>query len=435
MPWVGQVVEMGRLGPTVAFKTLGCRVNQSDSDVMLRGLIERGFYPVEFGQAADVVVINTCTVTHVADRKSRNAIARGMRENPEGVLAVTGCYAAIEPQKLQELFPRARIFSPADQSRLLEEVSRAVNVPSLESPRSSETQPSRQNRVRPMVKVQEGCDHICAFCIIPRARGRSRSRSVSAVKAEVVRLMEMGVNEVVLAGVSIGSYRCPETRIRLGQLISELAAEVEGMRIRLSSVEPIDFDEDIFGLLADKVICPHLHIPIQSGSDNTLLRMRRQYTVSNYERLVALAREANPDVAIATDVLVGFPGESSNDFCRSLEFISRTQFAYLHVFPYSTRPRTVASHMTGNIDPPAKRVRVQRMIDLGERMKENYARRFLGRSRTVLWEHIVDGVGIGVTDNFLKVTGPAVTATVGSLETIMLAPGGLENLTAISQTS
>ena len=417
----------------MAVKTLGCRVNQSDSDFILQALVARGFYPVSYGQPADVVVVNTCTVTHVADRKSRNAIARGVRENPDCILAVTGCYASVDAQKLRTLFPRALIFPPVNQKDLIDEVSKAAHAAGVDTTERNRFGFGEQDRVRPMVKVQEGCDHVCSFCIIPRARGRSISRPARDVVSDMVRFAEAGANEVVMTGVSMGSYRCPESGLRLAGLIARAASEIDGARLRLSSIEPIEFDEDIFGLLADGVICPHLHLPIQSGSDNTLLRMRRKYSAADYQRIVASARKANPDVAVGTDVMVGFPGESSSDFTESLDFIASTEFASLHVFPYSMRPRTVAAHMTGNVDDSEKRARVQAMIDLGDRLREEYGRRFVGQFRTVLWESVVDGFGMGLTDNFLKVSGRSASGTRGSLETVMLAPGPPGELTAIGQ--
>ena len=422
---------MGRPGPTVAVKTLGCRVNQSDSDSILRALVDRGFYPAPYGQPADAVVVNTCTVTHVADRKSRHVIARGVRDNPDCVLAVTGCYASVDAERLRRSFPGALIYSPVNRQDLIEEVSRAANAPGVAAPGDGKLRFGERDRIRPMVKVQEGCDHVCAFCIIPRARGRSTSRAVGQVISDVIRFVTAGANEVVLTGVSIGSYRCPETGLRLAGMIARVASETGVARLRLSSVEPIEFDEELFRLLADGTICPHLHLPIQSGSDRTLRRMRRKYSKADYQRIVTSAREANPDVAIATDVMVGFPGESSDDFSESFDFIAATEFAYLHVFPYSMRPRTVAAHMTENVDDVEKKSRVQAMIDLGERQKEEYARRFVGRSRTVLWENVADGQGTGVTDNFLKVSGRAATGEAGSLETVMLAPGAWGELVAI----
>ena len=422
---------MGRPGPTVAVKTLGCRVNQSDSDSILRALVDRGFYPAPYGQPADAVVVNTCTVTHVADRKSRHVIARGVRDNPDCVLAVTGCYASVDAERLRRSFPGALIYSPVNRQDLIEEVSRAANAPGVAAPGDGKLRFGERDRIRPMVKVQEGCDHVCAFCIIPRARGRSTSRAVGQVISDVIRFVTAGANEIVLTGVSIGSYRCPETGLRLAGMIARVASETGVARLRLSSVEPIEFDEELFRLLADGTICPHLHLPIQSGSDRTLRRMRRKYSKADYQRIVTSAREANPDVAIATDVMVGFPGESSDDFSESFDFIAATEFAYLHVFPYSMRPRTVAAHMTENVDDVEKKSRVQAMIDLGERQKEEYALRFVGRSRTVLWENVADGQGTGVTDNFLKVSGRAATGEAGSLETVMLAPGAWGELVAI----
>ena len=411
---------MGRSGPTVAVKTLGCRVNQSDSDRLLRELTDRGFWPVPFGQPADVVIVNTCTVTHVADRKSRNAITRSIRNSPGSLLAVTGCYASVEGEHLKKLFPNALIAPPGKQKELVDEISRAVGVSTARLDENTRLRFGEHNRIRPIVKVQEGCNHVCAFCIVPRARGKSVSLPVRDVLAEVVAFVAAGANEVVLSGVSLGSYRCPDTGIRLGGLIARVAIESGAARIRLSSIEPMDFDDEIFGLLADGVLCPHLHLPLQSGCDRTLQGMRRKYTAADFASIVAAARSADPDVAIGTDVLVGFPGESTDDFQKSMDFVNGARFAFLHVFPYSKRSRTLAARMQESLLDGERNVRVQSMLDLSERLQRQYLNRFVGATRTVLWESVADGAGMGLTDNYLRVSSRSPTAAVGALEDVML---------------
>ena len=419
----GSRVALGRSGPTVAVKTLGCRVNQSDSDRLLRELTDRGFWPVPFGQPADVVIVNTCTVTHVADRKSRKAVTRSIRNSPGSLLAVTGCYASVEGEHLKKLFPNALIAAPSKQQELVDEISQVLGVSTARLDEKPRLRFGEQNRIRPMVKVQEGCNHVCAFCIVPRARGKSVSLAARDVIAEVVAFVAAGANEVVLSGVSLGSYRCPDTGIRLGGLISRAAAESGAARIRLSSVEPMDFDDEIFALLAEGQLCPHLHLPLQSGSDRTLRGMRRKYTAADFTSIVAAARSADPDVAIGTDVLVGFPGESTDDFQKSMDFVNATRFAFLHVFPYSRRSRTLAARMEGSVLDGERNERVQAMLDLSEGLQRRYLSSFVGSTRTVLWESVADGAGMGLTDNYLRVSSRSPTAEVGALEDVMLTAG------------
>jgi len=412
---------MGRPAPTIAIKTLGCKVNQADSDYLLREFAARGFEPVPFGEPADAIVVNTCTVTHVADRKSRQLISRAIRRSPGCVVGVTGCYAAVDGAAIARAFPGVLVVPPARSAELVQDVCERLGV--SPSPRGGATirKFGENARHRPMVKVQEGCDHVCSFCIVPRARGRSVSQPSSRILEEVNRLFGQGAKEIVLTGVSMSGYLCPESGLRLGGLVSLLLDGTEVPRLRLSSVEPMGFDERIFDLLGAKRLCPHLHLPLQSGCDEILQLMRRPYTRRDFLRLADMAREAQPDVAITTDVLVGFPGEGERQFQETLGFLERVGFAALHVFPYSRRGRTLAARRPDSVSAADKNDRVSFTNELGRRLERAYSRRFDGRRRQVLWETEHDGALYGLTDNYLRVSGPADRRRVGELQTVTLS--------------
>ncbi len=405
---------MGRPAPTVALKTFGCRVNQVDSDALVRRFRERGFAVVPFGAPADAIVINTCTVTHVADRKARGSINRTLREHPDALVAITGCYATVQTARLTELFPRAEVFPIVEQDRLVAAIGRVAG--------DAATAPTAPNgfgeaaRTRPMVKVQEGCDHVCAYCIVPRARGRARSRPVGEVVARVRDLVGAGAVEVVITGVSLGSYRCPDGGDRVGRLVAQILAETDVPRLRISSIEPMDFDRDLLDALADPRVCPHLHLPLQSGSDRVLAAMRRPYTAAEYRDLVDAIRGVSPDAAIGTDVMVGFPGESDVDYQATRELAAAVGFASLHAFPYSRRDRTLAALAADPVDDVTRNARLADILELGERLARRYAEQFEGAEREIVWEAAADGAVSGLSDNYLRVEakgGPELVGQIG----------------------
>ncbi len=422
---------MGRPAPTFAIKTLGCRVNQADSDELLRSLLAAGFDHVNLDEPADAVIVNTCTVTHVADRKSRQAIARAMRNHPDARLFVTGCYAAVDPEAVKAAFPGAEVLGKVPPPKIAAAIADCLPAWSSQPALNRRTGFGEHARTRPSIKVQEGCRHGCAFCIVPRARGGPRSVAVPNVVSQVEALVDGGAREVVLTGIALGSYCCPQTGAGLGQLVETIADAAMPGRVRLSSIEPMDFDRRLVDLLAAGRICPHFHIPLQSGSAPTLTGMRRPYRPDDYAELIESLRAADPDVAIATDLMVGFPGESDQQHAESIAFCNRIRFAYMHVFPYSRRDHTLANRRSDHIAEAVKRSRLRSALELAASSAESYAADFVGRPAEVIWQRDSDGAISGITGNFLRVQALGCKPVPGTLARVLLTAAGDGKLAAL----
>ncbi len=386
----------------MAVHTLGCKVNQYDSEA-LAGLFRRsGYRVVDFSAPADVYIINTCTVTSESDRKSRQLIRRARRRNPEAVVVVAGCYSQVAPGEVAAIPGVDVVVGNADRARLVElvEAARAaraetgamplVAVDNIFRVRDFEELPIAgfTGRTRAVVKIQEGCNEMCTYCIIPFARGRPRSRRPEEVRAEVERLAAAGFREVVLTGIHLGAYgRDLPDRPALADALRAVH-EVAGIaRIRLSSLEPMDVGADLLDAIAGLPrVCPHLHLPLQSGSDAVLRRMRRRYTVDDFRTLVRAARARIPDLVVTTDVIAGFPGETEEDHAATLSFLKEIGFSRLHVFPYSPREGTPAASYPDQVPPAVRERRAREVAALGERLALEYHRRLVGHVVEVLVE-------------------------------------------------
>lgn len=416
--------------PRCAVLTLGCKVNQAETEEIRERFAQAGFRQVAFGEPAEVSVVNTCTVTHVADRKSRQMLRRAQLASPQGVLVVTGCYAAVSPEEAAAVVPDALVVQRDRQDDLVDIVSevlreRGVSTPEPLSPEelayAAMLQPlASRTRSRVFVKVQDGCWHACAYCIVPRARGRSVSRPASEIVAQVRQLYAEGVAEVVLTGVCIGDYVDPASGIGLTPLVHRLLDETAIPRIRISSINPMHFDFDFLELFAHPRICRHLHLPLQSGSPHILQRMNRRHTLEEYRQIVQRAREICPELALTTDVLVGFPGEAEEHFDETAAFVEEMAFADLHVFPYSVRPRTGAAHFAGHVSFGLRKQRVQRLLAKAPALRQAYSERFIGSTLAVVWEEEAGGIWRGCTDNYLRVYVKSDTITAGMLCTVRL---------------
>jgi threonylcarbamoyladenosine tRNA methylthiotransferase MtaB len=405
---------------TVAFTTLGCRVNQTDSR-QLQALVEaRGFRTVPVEAAPDVVVINTCTVTARAELSDRRAIRRAARLNPGARIVVTGCWAQTSPGEVAGLGGVDLVVGNADKARLPELLARLdgpapaprIEVGDVMAARFEPPPPAGSlGRARAFVKVQDGCQHRCAFCIVPFARGQSRSRPPEVVEEQVRGLVEAGHPEVVLTGVDLGHYGADLTpRIRLAALLRRLT-RVPGLRwLRLSSMLPAYFTDEVVEILGGSpVMAPHLHVPLQSGSDRVLRAMRRPYTAAGYRRVVERLSAAIPRLGLGADVLVGFPGESEADFARTLDLVEALPFSYLHVFPYSARPGTEAAARPGRLDPRALATRARRLRAVGEAASRRFRESLVGRTEDVLVLELPDrasGDLVGLTGSYVAVTFP-----------------------------
>jgi len=398
---------------TVAFHTLGCKVNQYDSQALAGMFIDRGYRVVPFEESADVYVVNTCTVTNIGDRKSRQMIRRAIRTNPESIMVVTGCYAQVAGAEVSAIEGVDLVVGTAGRESLVDAVENLAGqrglrnlVGNIEEANHFEEIPAcGQGRTRAYIKVQEGCRDFCTYCIVPYARGPLRSRPAGGVLEQARRLIESGFQELILTGTHLGAYGrdCPAEGT-LADLVARLAVTPGLARLRLSSVEPADIEPDLIDVLAKHdTVCPHLHIPLQSGSDSVLERMGRRYDTADFALLVDAARRTVPDVSVTTDVMVGFPGETAEEFDQSLRFVAEIGFAGLHVFKYSPRKGTPAADYPDQISGDEKENRSRKMIALGKKLKTEFAGRYVEKTVEVLAEETVgEGLWTGYTPNYIR---------------------------------
>ena len=382
---------------TVALETLGCKLNQAETELLARELSEAGYWLVPPEEGADIFILNTCTVTHIADRKSRHLLRAARRQNPDALLLATGCYAERAPQELAGIPGVDLVVGNKEKPHLLE-LLRATGKIGNAQP----GQPAAHRRTRTLIKVQDGCNDPCSYCIVPRTRGRERSLPAEQIIVEVRARVTAGYKEVVLTGTKIGSYR--QDGIGLKHLLERILAETTVERLRLSSLQPQDLSPSLVHLWGDPRICRHFHLPLQSGCDAVLHRMRRRYSLAEYRRAVESIRARVPDAAITTDIIVGFPGESEEEFEESRRFCQEIGFAGIHVFPYSPRAGTPAARLPDQVEPQVKRERKQRMLELAERSAHLFRKRFLGQTTEVLWEREAEAeTWSGLTDNYIRV--------------------------------
>jgi threonylcarbamoyladenosine tRNA methylthiotransferase MtaB len=406
----------------ILLHSIGCRLNQSEVETMARQLMAAGHELVTDAAAADKVIVNTCAVTAKAARDARTLTRRFHRENEKSDIILTGCYATIAPQELAELPGSGQIVANKDKERLVQMIDpqARLELPEFErEPILRELLAGNQSRTRAFVKVQDGCDNRCTFCVTTVARGRGRSRRLGDVVTEIQALAAAGYQEAVLTGVHLGSYGrdlewLAGTGNDLRRLIGAILRHTDIPRLRLSSLEPWDIPPGFFTLWRDSRLLPHLHLPLQSGSDRILRRMARRTSRASFRQLVDTAREQIPHLNLSTDIIVGFPGETEADFKESLDYVRQIGFTRLHVFSYSRRPGTAAAQMPGHLPNRIKRERARRMIELGQALSLAFHRRYDGQRREVLWESNVgaDAAGLrwlGYTDNYIRVeaNGPA----------------------------
>jgi threonylcarbamoyladenosine tRNA methylthiotransferase MtaB len=405
--------------------SLGCKLNQSEMDALATQLARAGHHLVTAPAGADLCVLNTCAVTHVAAQKSRQALRRLHREAPTARLLITGCYAELAPADLHDLPGVERVIGNQDKEKLGDLIARE---PAMVGASGSVV----RTRTRALVKIQDGCDNACAYCIIHVARGPQRSRSPDKVLDDVKSRLADGYQEIVLTGVHIGAYGhdagSREPDLDLWDLVGRILADSNVPRLRLSSIEPWDLPEQAFRLWEDSRLCRHLHLPLQSGSDATLQRMARHYATAEFAALVEAARAAIPGLAVTTDVIVGFPGESEREFAESLSTVEALQFARVHVFPFSSRPGTPAAQMRDQVQPQVKARRSRDMRAVAAAGHRDFRQRFVGQTMDVLWESSRlghDGVlWSGLTDNYLRVHAASAADLANTL-----TPTRLDSLT------
>ncbi len=386
--------------PAVALDSLGCKLNQAEIEDLGRQLEAAGYRLVSPGEKADIYILNTCTVTHIADRKSRHLLRLAHRRNPAARIVAIGCYAQRAPGELSKIEGVELVLGNDSKADL---VSRLGDIDSL-SPAVTDTVMSPgvdSCRTRAFLKIQDGCRNYCAYCIVPCVRTREESVPVDRVIAQVKERVAAGYREVVLTGTEIGTYSCDG--INLAGLLERILKETGIKRLRLSSLQPMEITEGLIGLWRNPRMCPHFHLSLQSGSDAVLKRMKRRYNTAEYRRAVGLIRESVPDAAITTDVIVGFPGETEAEFRETLEFCREMRFARIHVFPFSPRPDTAAADMPEQISDAVKKERNQQMLALAKESAGDYQRQFLGSTVEVLWEQKAGGIWSGLTGNYIRV--------------------------------
>jgi threonylcarbamoyladenosine tRNA methylthiotransferase MtaB len=427
--------------PRVAFVTLGCKVNQSDTQKAIGDFRAAGFSIVPPTAPADVYIVNTCSVTHVADRKSRQWLRRGARANPDAMVVATGCYAESGRDTLTQMDEVGLVIGNHDKDNLLNLVldhlrdkpSSSVPRPSsiaIRNPQSAirnpswaggepdeDTDPDFKQRTRAMVKIEDGCNDFCTFCIIPFTRGMPRSTPTNLAVDLVNDRLAEGFKEIVLTGVHMGKYGQDHAQRKRAASDPTEAPDLPGVvhaildrtavpRLRITSVEPTDAVM-MLPLLTDPAyknrLAPHLHLPLQSGCDSTLTRMKRDYDTTEYADVVAQSRQAIPVISIATDLITGFPGETDEEWEQTVAFVRSMDFAKIHVFPYSQRPNTPAAVMPDQVHPDVRHARTLEMMQISQAAESTYAVQHLGRTLPVLWENVTDGIWSGLTDNYLRV--------------------------------
>ena len=386
--------------PKVAFHTLGCKLNQAESELLARQFAEAG-YCVANGDDADICVLNTCTVTHIADRKSRHLLRLMRKRNPEALLIATGCYAERAPQELAQVGADV-VVGNEQKIHLLELIKDKVTSTPYCS--SGQFVVDGINRVRSFIKIQDGCSDFCAYCIVPKVREREYCLPEAEVVNQVKARASAGYREVILTGTKIGGYKHSGANLR--HLVEQILADTEVERLHLSSLQPQEISPELLSLWQDPRLCRHFHLALQSGSDTVLKRMRRRYSVADYQKAVSLIRKAVPDAAVTTDVMLGFPGESDEEFEESYRFCREIGFANIHVFAYSPRPGTSVARMPEQVDDRLKKQRSLRMLELAQQSTHKFCERFLGRNTMVLWEkEMTPGSRIysGLSDNYIRV--------------------------------
>ena len=401
---------------TVAFHTLGCKVNQYDSQAMLELFEQAGYQPGDFDQPCDVYVVNTCTVTGTGDKKSLQAVRRARRLNPAADIIVCGCMAQRDGEKLLADTDARLILGTARRAEivtLLEQAQREhTRLCAVTDVRCAAFEPllitRQEGRTRATLKIQEGCDRFCAYCIIPYVRGGVRSRSVQEVRDEAARLAQAGYREIVLTGIHLTSYgRDLKNGDTLLSVIRAVHAIDSVERIRLGSLEPVIATADFARALGEMPkLCPQFHLALQSGCDSVLRRMRRRYDTAAFRESAQALRAVFPDCALTTDVMSGFPGETDAEHRQSLDFCREMRFARMHVFPYSEREGTAAATMPDPVPRHIREERARELIALGAGMAEDYRRAQLGTVRRVLFEQCAEGVSVGYTPEYMRCEAP-----------------------------
>ena len=397
---------------TVAFITLGCKVNQYETNAMTQQFIEKGYEIVEHTKKADIYIVNTCTVTNMSDRKSRQMLRRVKDLNKEAIIVACGCYAQVAKEDLEKIEEINLVLGNNEKKNIVEYVEKYIKskIPEVQTEDVMNQKEfvefgdvTYSDKTRAVIKIQDGCDRFCYYCIIPYARGRVRSREPEHILSEITKIAEKGIKEVVITGIHIASYgKDFKQEYRLIDLLEEMD-KIEGIeRIRLGSIEPLLITEEFVERLKKlEKICHQFHLSLQSGCDETLKRMNRRYTTDEFRTITKLLRDAFEDAILTTDIIVGFPGESDEEFEKTYHFLKEIEFYKMHVFKYSPRKGTKASVMDGQIDGNVKEERSKILIELSNKNQKAYHKTYLGKEVEVLFEEEKNGIWQGHTKNYI----------------------------------
>ena len=396
-----------QISNNILIHTHGCELNQSDSDKMSREFVSAGYNVVDSINSADIYVLNTCTVTSTADSKARQALRAAHRKNPNALIVAAGCYSQRAEDELLNMPEVSLVVKNTEKDRILGLINniRQIDKPAVN--RIEQPLETTLSRCRAMVKIQEGCNQICSYCIVPKVRGREKSIPSSILINQIKGLVSEGYREVVLTGTQLGSYGFDLPEASLPELIQRILEETEIPRLRVSSLQPQEISQQLLNLWSNERLCPHFHIPLQNGCDRILNSMRRRYTTDQFSRSVEFIRDNIPNVAITGDLIVGFPGETDSDFNETLKLVSRTSFSNLHIFPYSKRPGTSATYLDEHVSSIAKKERVTALNEIVKDSFTNFRNKFLHTNQKVLWESHrfsnKESYWKGITENYIRV--------------------------------
>jgi threonylcarbamoyladenosine tRNA methylthiotransferase MtaB len=393
---LNQTAENPGKSATVAFETLGCKLNQAETELLSRQLAESGYKIVSVEDHPDIFILNTCTVTHVADRKSRQIIRMVHRRNPKAKIIATGCYAEIARHEVKRIEGVDLVVGNKDKLN----VKQLLESSGLGKYSKSRPMPIQFKRTRSFIRVQDGCSQFCSYCIVPFARGQEKSLTSKEVIDQINQRVEEGYQEIVLTGTEIGRYNDQEKGLK--ELLKDILLKTNIPRLRVSSLQPPEISPDLIHLWKNPRLCRHFHLSLQSGSDTVLKRMHRRYTTADYTAAVRLLKSEMPEIAITTDLIVGFPGETEKEFQDSLDFCLQMESARIHVFPFSPRKGTLAEHMTHRVQAQSIKDRSERTTELAQTSLLNYHRRFIQRTEDVLFEQFAGGYYSGYTSTYIK---------------------------------
>jgi len=385
----------------IALDTLGCKLNQAETESVTWQFIDAGHRIVERVDNADIYILNTCTVTALADAKSRHMIRQAHKRNPGVFIVVCGCYVEREQKRVMQIPGVSLVIDNTNKSRMLSLLKEHI-ILKEQVPSSSETERSVNIRTRSFIKIQEGCNNHCSYCVVPQVRSHESSTPLPQVLETVQKRLSEGYKEIVLTGTNIGTYS--DNGHNLQHLLESILVKTSISRIRLSSLQPQEITAELLSLWQDTRLCPHFHLSLQSGCDSTLYRMKRRYSVKQYRDSVSMIRHLVPGAAITTDIIVGFPGENDEEFEETYLTCKQLQFARIHVFPFSPRPGTEAIKMTGMISDNIKKERCRKILTLADESTQHFRGLFKGTARPVLWEsRNSSGYWNGLTDNYINV--------------------------------